>query len=203
MKHSSPCLGSNSTLNLAWRLRRFLLNGALCQGYGLRVPSPASGGGTGRGQTASEDMKDETARKPTWRVGSTSRLRARRLRRELTPAERIIWYALRAHRLQGVGFRRQTPMGPYIVDSVSHAAKLVIEIDGGQHVEDVHEARDARRDAFLRGKGYRVARFSNHDVLSNREGVFITITAMLDDVSTPSPPSPASGGGSRRAEFKE
>ena len=77
----------------------------------------------------------------------------------MTPAERIIWYALRAHRLNGAGFRRQAPIGPYIADFVSHAAKLIIEIDGGQHFEDGHERRDAVRDAFLNGRGIPRAAF--------------------------------------------
>src|SRR5882724_6227534 len=87
--------------------------------------------------------------RPQWRVRPKMRSHARALRQELTKAERIIWYGLRAHRLEGAAFRRQTPIGPYIVDFVSHAAKLIIEIDGGQHFEEGHERRDRRRDAFL------------------------------------------------------
>jgi very-short-patch-repair endonuclease len=125
------------------------------------------------------------------------RLHARVLRQDLTKAERTIWYGLRAHRLDGAGFRRQTPIGSYIVDFVSHAAKLVIEIDGGQHFEDRHEARDKRRDAFLAAKGFRVLRFSNHDVMTNRAGVLETIAATVRE-RAPSLPSPASGGGGVR-----
>jgi len=123
------------------------------------------------------------------------RARARALRQDLTKAERIVWYGLRAHRLGGAGFRRQTPIGPYIVDFVSHTAKLVIEIDGGQHFEDAHEARDRRRDAFLAAKGFRVLRFSNLDVLTNREAVLSTIASTVNEARAPSLPSPASGGG--------
>jgi len=132
---------------------------------------------------------------PVWRVKPMTRLRARALRQDLTKAERLIWYGLRAHRLEGAGFRRQTPIGPYIVDFVSHAAKLIIEIDGGQHFEDRQEARDKRRDAFLAAKGFRVIRFSNHDVMSNRVGVLETIAAAVREARAPSLPSPASGGG--------
>jgi very-short-patch-repair endonuclease len=106
-----------------------------------------------------------------------------------------MWYGLRAHRLEGVSFRRQTPIGPYIVDFVSHAAKLVVEIDGGQHFDAAGEARDKRRDAFLAAKGFRVLRFSNHDVMTNRNGVLETIATIVRGVSAPSLPSPASGGG--------
>jgi len=127
-------------------------------------------------------------------------MHARALRQDLTKAERVIWYGLRAHRLEGASFRRQTPIGSYIVDFVSHAAKLVIEIDGGQHFEEGHEARDKRRDAFLAAKGFRVLRFSNHDVMTNRNGVLETIAAAVREASAPSLPSPASGGGGARGE---
>jgi very-short-patch-repair endonuclease len=123
------------------------------------------------------------------------RARARSLRRELTKAERIIWYGIRAHRLYGASFRRQTPIGPYIVDFVSHSRKLVIEIDGAQHYELEQMTRDERRHGFLTSRGYRVLRFNNNDVISNSEGVLTLIAEILE--SAPSLPSPASGGGSR------
>jgi len=116
------------------------------------------------------------------------------LRRNLTNAERIVWYGIRAHRLNGASFRRQDPIGPYVVDFVCHAAKLVVEIDGGQHFETEHEKRDARRDAFLTARGYRVLRFSSHDVMTNRQGVLEAIADAVP-VASPSLPSPASGGG--------
>jgi very-short-patch-repair endonuclease len=131
-------------------------------------------------------------------VNPKQRQRARTLRRDLTKAERIVWYGLRAHRLDGAGFRRQTPIGPYIVDFMSHAAKLIIEIDGGQHFDDAGEAGDKRRDVFLASKGFRVLRFSNHDVMTNRMGVLETIAAAVRDARAPSLPSPASGGGGAR-----
>ena len=81
--------------------------------------------------------------------------------------------------MNGATFRRQTPIGPYIVDFVCHAAKLVIEIDGGQHFESRQEQRDTRRDAYLANKGFRVLRFNNHDVMTNREGVLETIAAAV------------------------
>jgi very-short-patch-repair endonuclease len=141
-------------------------------------------------------VTDELKRKtPTWHVQPLARKRARALRRDSTKAEQIIWRAVRAHRLNNVGFRRQTPIGPYIVDFVSHSAKLIIELDGGQHFDDVHEGRDARRDRFLRSKGFRVLRFSNYDVMTNLEGVWTVIAKAVDEAVTPSLPSPASGGG--------
>jgi very-short-patch-repair endonuclease len=117
----------------------------------------------------------------------------------MTPAERVIWYALRAHRLNGAGFRRQAPIGPYIGDFVSHAAKLIIEIDGGQHFEDAaHERRDAVRDAYLNAEGFRVLRFDNHQVMTNRQGVLTRIAEALGEAA-PSLPSPASGRGGEAA----
>jgi very-short-patch-repair endonuclease len=143
----------------------------------------------------------ETKRKrPTWRLTPQARKHARALRRDSTRAEQVIWRAVRAHRLNNVGFRRQTPIGPYIVDFVSHSAKLIIELDGGQHFDTPHEQRDARRDMFLGSKGFRVLRFSNHDVLTNLEGVWTVIASAIDEAVAPSLPSPASGGGFASAE---
>src|SRR5688572_11258384 len=97
----------------------------------------------------------DIAKRPAWQVSPKLRSRARSLRRELTDVERIIWSALRAHRMNGASFRRQTTIGPYVADFVCHAANLIIEIDGGQHFEDEHMKRDARRDAFLASTGFR------------------------------------------------
>ena len=124
-------------------------------------------------------MISDPPKKPDWHVTQKARTRARSLRRQSTDAERIIWAALRAHRLIGVSFRRQTPIGPYIADFVCHAANLVIEIDGGQHFEVEGLRRDARRNAFLASKGYRVLRFNNHDVMTNRQGVLDTIAGAI------------------------
>jgi hypothetical protein len=74
---------------------------------------------------------------------------------------------------------------------------LVIEIDGGQHFEDAHEARDAARDAYLRAKGFRVLRFNNHDVMRNREGVLTVIAAVLGEAVSPSLPSPGTSAFTR------
>jgi very-short-patch-repair endonuclease len=90
-----------------------------------------------------------------------------------------MWSVLRAHRLNGASFRRQTPIGAYVTDFVCHAAGLVVEIDGGQHFELENLERDARRDAYLASLGYRVLRFNNHDVMTNRQGVLETIAAVL------------------------
>ena len=129
----------------------------------------------------------ELPRKPHWNFKPRQRTRARSLRRDSTDAERIIWSAIRAHRLEGIAFRRQTPIGPYIVDFVSHSAKLIIEIDGGQHFEQEHMKRDARRDAFLASKEFRILCFNNHDVMTNRQGVLETIAVAISSPSLPLP----------------
>src|SRR5262249_48816638 len=134
----------------------------------------------------------ELPKGPRWHISRKQRVRARSLRANSTDAEQIIW-SLRAHRMNGASFRRQAPIGPYVVDFVCHAARRVIELDGGQHFESKQEQREARRDAYLAGKGFRVLRFNNHDVMTNRRGVLETIAAVIElgwTPPTPPPPSP-------------
>ena len=139
-------------------------------------------------------MADES-KAPSWHLSTKQLVRARTLRGNSTDAERLIWAALRGHRMKCPSFRRQAPIGPYIVDFVCHAAALAIEIDGGQHFESRQEQRDARRDAFLASKGLRVLRFSNYDVMSNRAGVLETIAAAVE--SAPSLTLPRKRGRGR------
>jgi very-short-patch-repair endonuclease len=117
---------------------------------------------------------------PTWKVSSRLRSNARALRKNSTDVERILWAELRDHRLNGVSFRRQVPIANYIADFVCHAAKLVIELDGGQHFSSGQEAADADRSAIIEAKGFRVLRFSNLDVITNRSGVLETIVAAIE-----------------------
>jgi very-short-patch-repair endonuclease len=128
-----------------------------------------------------------------WQISTKQRSRARELRRNSTDADRLIWSALR-HRMNGAGFRRQVPIGPYGVDFVCHAARLVIELDGGHHFESEQEQRDARRDTFLASSGFRILRFNNYDVITNRDGVLETIALQLNS-PLPNPPPQAGGGG--------
>ena len=160
----------------------------------LAPPPPLAGEGR-EGAPPHEKSIGEGPEKLHWRVQPKMRVRARTLRHEQTKAERIIWYAVRAHRLDGVSFRRQVPIGPYIVDFLSYAARLIVEIDGGQHFANAQQVRDNRRDTYLRSKGYRVLRFTNLEVISNRDGVVSTIAAAVPGAQTPSLPSPASEGG--------
>jgi very-short-patch-repair endonuclease len=99
--------------------------------------------------------------------------RARELRAEKTRAEAHLWAALRNRALGGWKWRRQVPRGPFILDFFCPEARLVVEVDGGQHAEAAEY--DARRTAFLEREGLRVLRFWNRDVLSNRSGVCFTI----------------------------
>jgi very-short-patch-repair endonuclease len=99
--------------------------------------------------------------------------RARDLRRRDTEAEARLWNALRAHRLGGWKWKRQAPFGPYFIDFLCVEAGLVVEVDGGQHAERIEY--DARRTAYLERAGLRVLRFWNTDVLTNRDGVCLTI----------------------------
>ncbi|HEY0329431.1 MAG TPA: DUF559 domain-containing protein [Rhodopseudomonas sp.] len=109
--------------------------------------------------------------------------RARRLRRAATEAENALWHRLRARALDGHKFVRQEPVGPYTVDLICRERRLIIEIDGGQHADN---ARDIRRDQWLRAHNYRLLRFWNNDVLGNINGVLETIAAALAEA----PPHP-------------
>jgi very-short-patch-repair endonuclease len=100
---------------------------------------------------------------------------AKALRKGQTDAESALWQQLRNSQL-GVKFRRQQPFGKYIFDFVSMDAKLIVEVDGGQHNGSAH---DAARDAFLRGEGFSVLRFWNNDVLENIEGVCVRIAEAI------------------------
>ena len=115
---------------------------------------------------------------------------AKSLRRNLTDAEQRLWYHLRAHRFMGKKFKRQKPLGRYVVDFVCIEEKLMIELDGGQHTEN-HQY-DHVRDSWLRNEGYTVLRFWNHEVMGEIEGVLEAIRLAL----SPSP-SPANGRGER------
>ncbi len=106
-------------------------------------------------------------------------LRARKLRRSMTAAERMLWDELRGRRLCGAKFKRQRPIGNYIVDFVCDEAKLIVEIDGGQHGIDVSRANDRVRTRWLKARGFRVIRFWNPDVLENMEGVLGAISEEL------------------------
>jgi very-short-patch-repair endonuclease len=114
--------------------------------------------------------------------------KALKLRRNMTDAERALWRVLRDGR-NGYRFRRQAPIDRYIVDFVCFKARLIIEIDGGQHSEST---LDQLRDAYLKSQGFRVLRFWNNDVMSNLDAVH---GAILDALSAPAARAPSSSSG--------
>ena len=118
---------------------------------------------------------------------------AKTLRSQQTEAEQRLWYHLRAHRFHGLKFKRQKPMGRYIVDFVCIERRLIIELDGSQHSEQMDY--DQSRDAWLRSRGYTVLRFWNNDVLQQLENVLEQIRLTLSPG-----PSPASGRGELKNE---
>jgi very-short-patch-repair endonuclease len=110
----------------------------------------------------------------------------------MTDTERSLWRILRFRQVDGHRFRRQVPLGRYIADFACHDARLIIEVDGGQH--DRSSAQEAERIRFLEEEGYRVLRFWNNEVLSNLEGVHATIAEVLRQ-HHPHPTLPHRGGG--------
>ncbi len=127
----------------------------------LPAPSPLMGEGRGEGELLTN---------------------AKRLRKEMTDAETKLWHALRAKRFAGYKFRRQVPMQKYIADFVCYEPKVIVELDGGQHVEQA--AYDKVRDQFFVRQGFRVLRFWNDDMLQNTEAV---LQAIFSALATPLP----------------
>jgi very-short-patch-repair endonuclease len=123
--------------------------------------------------------------------------RAQSLRRNATPWEQKLWRYLRGDQMAGVSFRRQHPVGPYILDFYCPAIKLAIELDGDSHA--TRQSYDAARTSFLNRKGIRVLRFWNMDLKENLEGVLDTIRARVLELtptrSTSRSDLPLSGGG--------
>lgn len=112
---------------------------------------------------------------------------ARRLRRSQTDAERALWLRLRDRRLAGWKFKRQAPIDRFVVDFCCADGKLIVELDGGQHV--VRTAQDTERTQTLSAMGYLVLRFWNNDVLTNIDGVLEDILSTLPQ-HAPVPPHP-------------
>ena len=98
-------------------------------------------------------------------------------RTRMTDAERKLWFALRDRRFSGFKFRRQVPIDRFIADFICFEARLVVEVDGGQHADSV---RDQQRDRWFAANGFRVVRFWNNEVLSNLEGVLTVLLAKLE-----------------------
>ena len=103
---------------------------------------------------------------------------ARELRKNQTEAEQKLWQAIRLKQINGIKFRRQHAIGPYIVDFCSLSQNLIIELDGSQHLEQ--KEYDMQRTDFLQSKGFRVLRFWNNDVMNDLEGVIQKIIHILE-----------------------
>jgi very-short-patch-repair endonuclease len=114
---------------------------------------------------------------PRYLVSDAQRQRAKSLRQSMTRAERLLWRYLKAHHLDGLGFRRQVPMGGYIADFVCHAARLVVELDGETHDFEARQRYDLKRDAWFEARGYFVLHVPNEEVLGNLEGTWELIRA--------------------------
>ena len=141
-------------------------------GNAKRSPPPLEGGGRGEGSV--QPPPPQTSLLPY----------ARRMRGDPTPAERKLWQALRKHQAAGLKFRRQMPLGPFIVDFYCSAARLVVELDGISHIDS---QTDPARDAWMEGLGIRVVRFANQEVLSNCEGVCLAIEQIARSTPPPNP----------------
>ena len=104
-------------------------------------------------------------------VPNKQRSNAKKMRRVMTDAELKLWNELRAHRLMGMGFRRQVPIGPYIADFACAEHSIIIEVDGSQHGNDAAAMYDEVRSEYLRSRGWTVLRFWNEDVLRDIDNV--------------------------------
>lgn len=157
-------------------------------------PLPLVGEGQGRGQKFNELPLLHSS--PIEKKQGRGKIldNAKTLRSHQTDVEQRLWYHLRAHRFMGLKFKRQKPLGRYIVDFVYVECRLIIELDGGQHTDQA--AYDQQRDAWLRSQGYTVLRFWNNEVMRELEEVLEKIRSALSASTTLSPsPSPTSGRG--------
>ena len=146
----------------------------------------------GEGESARQGRSPQSSRWGVVRRGYSRHAltAARTLRRNRTDAEGLLWHYLRNKQLDGYRFRRQQPIGPYIVDFACLSRKVLIELDRGQHAEQT--GRDEKRDAFLRARGYRVLRFWNTEVFENCFGVLERVYEAV--AGDPPPQSPAPEG---------
>jgi len=116
---------------------------------------------------------------PHQAVSDFQRNNSKRMRKAMTDAELKLWNAVRAHRLEGLGFKRQMPIGNYIVDFTCPEYRLIVELDGSQHADKENAKADAARTKYLECQGWQVIRFWNDDVLKDVDGVCQHILAFL------------------------
>jgi len=136
------------------------------------------------------------------RFRQSSRKFARGQRQNMTRAETMLWRAVRNHQIDGHGFRRQTPIGPYFADFVCLAGKIVVEADGCTHETADARIKDAERDAWFRRAGFRVLRFPDELIIGGLPIVIERIRAALRETGTPLPRS-AAGGANWGAENRD
>jgi very-short-patch-repair endonuclease len=149
--------------------KNFPLPNPLPKGEGIKDKNmhiPPLPPGEGRGEGKAPQKK---GRRP-------STLQSRKQRQNQTDAEKLFWHSVKAKRFSGYKFRRQFPVGPFYADFVCVEAKLVVEIDGGQHNEN---QKDITRTLFLNKNGYEVIRFWNNEILGNIEGVLLSLSLTL------------------------
>ena len=115
---------------------------------------------------------------------------AKILRRRPTEAEKFMWRYLKSRQLEGLKFRRQEPIGNYVVDFVCYEKKIIVEIDGGQHCAE----RDGNRNRWLESQDFKILRFWNTEVLKNAQGVWEVIRKNCLSCDSPSPAPPVKGG---------
>src|SRR5215813_15046496 len=127
-------------------------------------------------------------------VSEQQRSRAKRLRTTMTRAETLLWRYIKAHRIDGLLFRRQVPIHKYIADFACHSPRLIIELDGETHDFESRIRQDAERDAWFVSQGYTIVRFTNEQVLTNLEGVVESIRVEASK-HTPLPVPPPQGAG--------
>jgi len=135
---------------------------------------------------------------PLSRSRERVRVRARALREAPTDAESLLWYHLRDRRLANFKLRRQRPIGPYFADFACLEAKLIVELDGGQHVEAA--GYDENRTRFIEAQGYRVLRFWNNEVLMQTDSVLEQILQALQEDNPHPSPLPQAGEGARHKD---
>jgi very-short-patch-repair endonuclease len=140
---------------------------------GRCAPSPLVGEVAERSEAGGghfDELRAIVRLMPHTNIDPKARSSAKRLRRDQTDAERKMWRLLRPFRDDGIPFRRQAPVGPYIVDFVWLGGRLAIEVDGGQHNESFGQRKDAERTRWLGSQGFEVLRFWNNEVMRNGEG---------------------------------
>ncbi len=170
-----------------------------------RTSSPACGGGgprqrwRGRRAMALEVSVAADSKVRLRPKEVKSRALAKNLRRSMTHAEVLLWQCLRRDAVEGMRFRRQHPIGPYIADFACLPVKLVVEVDGATHGSDAQVAHDRRRSAYLARLGWRVVRFSNwavyDDMASVIEAIWLEVKKAPSTTASRRSPTPARGGG--------